>query len=246
MHKDFDGVGNLYRPKRGLGWLGLIWGVLMGLATAMCAFTPREGQESGFIAMMVMLGSFLLLLIGMMIYGFTYWIQITAGGLREGTLFRTYDIPFHQITAIGTRTQANRDGSTDITRIEGNGRKITFESSMKDYPMLIACIRRNVGSEVQNDEATASAHFTAEYARQERKRWTTMLWMAFFMLAAIGSWKIQQGIGILMESHRTYAQKRPASDGIFLIVIGALTIVPGAMLAPWQYRKQQTEVTDSG
>lgn len=240
MHKDFDGVGKRYRPNRGLGWAGLMGAVFMGLATALCAFTPREGQEVAFIMLIAMPGSSVLLLMGMMIYGFTHWVEITPAGLREGSLFRTYELPFHQITAMGTRTEANRSGSTDITRIEGNGRKLTFTSSMQDYPMLIAYIRRNVGSEVQNGEATASAQFATEYARRNQKMWATMLWVAFCMMVAIGGWKIQQGIGILLESHRTHGQSRPVSDGIFLIVIGALTIVPGAMLAPWQYRKQQT------
>ncbi len=191
--REVGAIDNVYRPKRVVGWIGVGFTLMLGLGTAFFASMPqRAGEEGAFIAMMVIMGSFVLMTLGMAAYGFTHSLTITASGLTESSLFRTREIPFHHVTAVGSRMVATKNGSFELTCVEGDGQKINLTSQMKDYSILVEYIRNHVNTEARATGEVHSKEMTEKQQRQQRKALPVIAGIYLLMFGGLGGWMIQR------------------------------------------------------
>lgn len=191
--REVGGIDNVYRPTRVLGWIGAGLTLMMGLMTAFFATIPqRAGEEGAFIVMMVMMGGFVLLGLGLAAYGFTHSLTITQSSLTESSLFRTREIPFHHVTAVGSRMVATKNGSFELTCVEGDGQKINLTSQMKDYSLLVEYIRNHVNTEARATGEVQAQERTEKQKRQQRKALPVVAGIYLLVCSGIGGWVIQR------------------------------------------------------
>ena len=88
---------------------------------------------------------------------------------------------------------STKNGTFELTTIEGDGQKIGLTSQMKDYPVLMEYIRRLVNEQARETGQEKAQEITAKEQRQQRILLPIVAVIYGLMFIGFGIWFLQTG-----------------------------------------------------
>jgi len=147
-----------YRPARNVSWFLLIFAAVFlgfGLMPWFGGNVVQNTEEAKWPFLLIFGGvgiAVVLLFLGV----YTWTLIISRDAITSSSLFRSRTIPFAQITSVMIRDTRTRNGTTNITTVEGAGRKISFTESMPDYTLVRDYIQGQAGQKAVEQGAVAA------------------------------------------------------------------------------------------
>ncbi len=191
---EMGGINNVYHPKRSAAWAGVIMTTLVGAMLAFIAAQPvPSNQQGAFIAVIIIFGGIELLFVYLTILGFTHSLMFTADGITDSSVFRARHIPFRSVSSVMSRRVSTKNGSYDLTTVEGEGQKIMLTSHANDYELLIDYIRSHVDAGAKQQGEAKSEEIQRKNDKQAKILLPILAVVYMLFLGGIGVWSLREG-----------------------------------------------------
>ena len=213
--RDMGGINNVYHPKRGAAWAGVIMTLVVGAMLAFCLAQPvPSDQQWAFVGVMLIFGSIELLFLYLTVLSFTHSLIFTEDGITDTSVFKTRHIPFHHVTSVMSRTVSTKNGSCDLTTIEGDGQKIVLTSQAKDYELLVDYIRRHVDMAAARQGEVQAQEIQRKTEKQQRVLLPIFAAIYMLFLCGLGWSSLREGNTRMIHYHLMDAQGQTAKGRI--------------------------------
>ena len=213
--QDMGGINNVYHPKRSAAWAGVIMTTLVG---AMLAFIAAQSvpsnQQGAFVVLMVLFGGIELLFMYGTILGFTHSLIFTTDGITDTSVFRTRHIPFQSVSSVMSRRVSTKNGSYDLTTVEGNGQKIMLTSHANDYELLVEYIRSHVDTGARQQGEVKAEEIQRKNDKQSRVLLPVIAVIYMTFLVGFGVSSLRDGKARMEHYHLMDAQGQTATGRI--------------------------------
>ncbi len=188
-----------------------------GLATPPSAENPRMGLY--FCA--AFFGAIGMGCLALCLYLLTLTRTLNSYEIVERCLFYTRRIAFGQVQSLMTRSVSTKNGSTEVTAIQGNGRQIRLYASIPDYALLRDYLRAHVSLEAQERGSTEVAQVQRKEARQAGWIGLVCILLLLGMLGGMGSVALRKNEARLSRSEQMDARGQTAPGHILGTYLGS-------------------------
>lgn len=195
--KQLDEIGTLqkvWHPSRKSGVTFLITLLLFASLCLYVSSMPVTEKDRVFVLPLIMMLTVIgVSLLGLIVYSFTHKLTVSRDGLTDEWLLRTKIIPFSKVTSVMSGIDQMKSGTMEVTTLEGDGQKITLQSTMNDYPLLLAFIHKNVAQPAAERGEIAATEAKRKQEKQARIFTPIGALFCFFLLGGFGLYLVRDG-----------------------------------------------------
>jgi hypothetical protein len=214
--RDVGSLNSVYYPKRGTTWAGVTMLVIVGfIMLFFFSMMPVPSDEWWVVAILmgfIVVGG--LFFLWLTISAYTTALTVTNYDLKESSAFKTRQISFQRVTSLMSRTVTVKNGSFELTTIEGAGQKISITSQMKDYALQVTYIRQHVDSKAQSRGEVKAQEMNTKEQKQQRVFLPIFALINFVLLGGFGINEIKDGNTRLADYRLLQTQGQQAQGRI--------------------------------